>query len=590
MNYTKKIITFILLALPAILLYNCANPVSPNGGPRDEEAPQVLSSEPPNHSIFFDKNRISINFNEYVKLKNPQKQVLISPPFATKPEYKLRGKTLVIDIEEELYPNTTYTIFFGDAIVDITEENPLTNYLYAFSTGGHVDSLAIGGEIVNAFDLKPREDIFVMLFPESIDTIPQDSIPMQSRPLYVARTDVNGQFQLHNLRNERYRLFAINDVNGNYMFDQPNEEIAFLDSLVSPELPELPAPPAPDTTLQNDSLHVHADSTHHDSILIQNIYDHYYQLYMFQQVDSTQRLLSLETFYPSKFRIIYQFPADTPKFEVINKNPGDDWKIEQLNRNRDTLTVWLKDMNLDSLQITIADGKQILDTTWVSFTKEKEEAEKKISARKKDEEFVERIKIKTNGRGSTLDLGKPLRLIMGNPLKSWDFSTTQFVAGKDTMNGAPFKVKDSIATVFELDYEILEMTNYSFIFPDSVFKSIYGLTNDSLQASFTSAEFKDYGNLLLNVETGGELPYILQLQDSKERLLKEYYISESRELKIEFLKPGTYLLKAIQDRWANKKWDTGVYVETRQPENIFYFPVEIQIRANWDVDETWKLP
>ena len=586
MRSIQKIIIAIFLALPIIILYNCANPVSPGGGPKDIEPPQVLSSEPPNNSIFFNKKRISISFNEYVKLKNPNQQVLISPPFASKPEYRLRGKTLIIDIEEELFPNTTYTIFFGNAIVDLTEENPLINYLYAFSTGDHVDSLAIGGEVVNAFDLQAREDIFVMLFPENIDTIPQDSIPMLSRPLYVAKTDVNGQFQLRNLRNEKYRLFALNDVDGNYLFNQPNEEIAFLDSLISPEVIELPVA---DTSLHNDSTMLAADSIHHDSLIVQNMYDRFYRLFMFQQVDSTQRLLNTEVFYPPKFRITYQFGAEDPKYTVINQDPGDDWKIEHLNKGRDTLTVWVKDMALDSLQLTIADGDTIYDTVMVSFSRAKEILESKKGKKKKKDETVERLKIKTNAKGRILDPGKHLRLIMGNPLKSWDFSTTTFFAGEDTLTGAPFKVVDSLATIFELDYEMTEATNYGFIFPDSVFFSIYGLTNDSLQASFSSGEIKNYGNFILNVDFT-DFNYIIKLMDQKEVPLMEFYITESQILNIENLYPGTYQIKAIQDKWMNKRWDTGVYVNKKQPENVFYFPAEIQIRANWDVEESWSLP
>ena len=148
---------------------------------------------------------------------------------------------------------------------------------------------------------------------------------------------------------------------------------------------------------------------------------------------------------------------------------------------------------------------------------------------------------------------------------------------------------DSVATIFELDYEMTEATNYGFIFPDSVFFSIYGLTNDSLQASFSTGEIKDYGNFILNLKLEN-YSYIIKLMDQKESPLKEFYITESQTLKLENLKPGTYLIKAIQDKWPNKRWDTEVYVEKKQPENVFYFPAEIQIRANWDVEESCTLP
>jgi hypothetical protein len=246
-------------------------------------------------------------------------------------------------------------------------------------------------------------------------------------------------------------------------------------------------------------------------------------------------------------------------------------------------------MNLDSLQIAVADGDSIYDTVMIAFGSERAKYEKRRGRKKKDEEIVERMQIKTNARSRTIDLGKPFQLIMENPLEQWDFSTTTFIAGEDTMMGAPFVLADSIATRFALDYELTEATSYEFIFPDSVFYTIYGLTNDSLHAKLTTAEIRDYGVLFLDVEIG-ELPYVIQIMDAKERVLDTFYLRESQKLTLEYLKPGKYLLKAFQDKWPNKRWDTGIYIETRQPEKVFYFRGEIEIRANWDMEEQWVLP
>lgn len=588
MKTKRNFLTGTLIILIAFLVYHCANPVSPTGGPRDVTAPGVVSSTPENNSIHFDKSRITINFDEFVELDNPNQQVLISPPLREKPEYKLRGKSLIIDLNEELLPNTTYTIFFGNAIVDITEGNALANYLYAFSTGDYIDTLAIGGEVVNAFNLKPREEVFVMLFPKSNDTVPVDSIPMLTRPLYVAKTDVNGQFQLRNLQNREYTLFALSDVNSNYMFDLPNEEIAFIDSLVSPEILE---PPRPDTAMINDSTLLHEDSTHVDTVIVQEMYDRYYQMFMFQQFDTIQRLLDNQVFWPPKFSLNFAFPTIEPTYTVLNQDPGDDWAIERLNKDRDTLDVWLKDVMLDSLELRIADGDSILDTLMISFTKEKEDIEMRHARKNRDneEQKVQRITLRTNAKGSRMELGRPFRLIAGNPLQSWDFSTTMFIAGEDTTTGAPFIPADSIGMVFELDYPLEEDTRYEFVIPDSSLYNIYQLTNDSLQAVFTTAEIRDYGNLVMDIEVN-EYPYIIHLLNLNDKIIKTKYISESQVVEFEYLAPGGYLVKAIQDKWPNKKWDTGIYTEKRQPEKVFYFPAELQVRANWDIQETWALP
>jgi len=239
--FRKLFIHIAFLAFAALMVFSCANPVSPSGGPVDKEPPEVLNSEPPNFSVNFDKKIIQIVFNEFVKLNQPNQQVIISPPLKKMPQFKIRGKSVIIDIEETLFENTTYSIFFGNAIVDITEENPLVNYLYVFSTGNQIDSLAIAGEVVNAFNLEPEEDVFVMLHSAKNDTVPADSLPMLVRPLYIARTNEDGQFRLRYLRDEPLKIFALFDLNSNYLYDLPDEEIAFSDSLLLPE-PEIQHP------------------------------------------------------------------------------------------------------------------------------------------------------------------------------------------------------------------------------------------------------------------------------------------------------------------------------------------------------------
>ena len=587
MDIGKSIVKTALAILMIAALVRCANPVSPTGGPPDEDPPVVVKSDPENYSVFFDQDRISITFNEFVELKQPNQQVLTSPPLKENPTYKIRGKSVLIELNEELQPNTTYTIFFGDAIVDLTAGNPFRDYLYAFSTGDHIDSLAIGGEVLNAFNLQPQEDVFVMLYPPENDTVPQDSLPMLVRPLYVAKTNAAGVFQLRNLRDEPYKIFALRDMNSNYLYDQPNEEIAFLDSLIRPETFEVPRQ---DSLIQQDSL-ITADTTLTDSVVVSQVFDHYYHLMMFQQIDSTQRLLAKEDFWPPKFRLIYKFPADDPHFEVINQDPEEGWYVSELNRRRDSLMVWVKNMNLDSLEIKVADGDSILDTTVVTFARHKDKEETSRRRNKSDEETPERITFNANTNGRAMDLGKPFKLIFNDPLINWDFTEVQFVAGEDTATGAPFVPSDSIHRIFTLDYPLEEETPYNFVFPDSTLFNIYGLTNDSVRLGIRTKKAADYGNLFLNVSReSGDYPYLVQLLDKKDNVIREKYITSDTILTFQFLDPGFYILKGIQDTWRNKKWDTGEYLKKRQPENVFYFPAEVQVRANWDIDESWALP
>nr|NQU92535.1 Ig-like domain-containing protein [Bacteroidota bacterium] len=574
----SNIIKIISLGIISWITWYCANPVSPTGGPQDIKPPGVVSSEPPNYSVFFDKQRISITFDEFVQLKNPTQQVIISPPLEKNPEFRLRGKSVIIDLDEELKQNTTYSIFFGNSIVDLAESNPLSNYMYVFSTGDHIDSLAIGGEVLNAFDLlPPPEDVFVMLYPPVNDTVPEDSVPYLVRPLYISKIDENGIFQLRNLRQSLYKIFALKDLNNNYLFDLPNEEIAFIDSLITPEA----------IVFQDIEIEKN-DTIPRDSIIVDNVYSEYYHLLMFGEIDSIQRLADAQTFYPPKFRLIFKFPANDPKIKFITRPDSAGLMIEELNPGRDSLMVWLKSMTIDSLEVQIADGDSILDTTLLVF---KERQADKKSRRKKDDDKPSRLKINTNLSGRSMELGQKFRLSFDDPLVDFDFADVFFVDGEDTTTGAPFVGTDSIGRKFILDLDLEEETSYEFIFPDSTLFNIYGLTNDSTQLKFKTRKISDYGNLKFDITLeSGDFYYIVQLLDTKEKILVEKYVKKSEGISFEFLKPSKYKVKVIQDRWINRRWDTGLYLKKIQPENVYYFPAEIEVRANWDIEESWSLP
>lgn len=574
----KKLSYIIFLAvLAAAFMQRCANPVSPGGGPKDEQPPVVIKSEPPNFSTRFDKKRIQLTFNEFVKLKQANQQILISPPIKTMPTYRLKGKSLYIEFDEELLSNTTYSFFFGNAIVDLTEENPLTDFLYVFSTGDYIDSLSIAGEVLNAYTLKPEENIFVMLYLPDNDTVPVDSLPMLVRPLYVAKTNKDGIFRLQYLRNEQMKLFALRDMNNNYLFDTPDEEIAFAETLI---LPEKPLTIEPDTTDLNGG----------DSLIVRDLYHDYYPLRLFKQIDSTQRLLASDAFYPPKFRLIFRYPADSLSLEPINPEIEGDWKIEELNNRRDSLMVWLTRMEPDSLELKISVGDSILDTVLIVIPEKKESSTARSRRGNDEAERPERLTVSSNVKARMLDLGNPFLLTFDDPLISYDFSAVTMIYGADTITGAPFLPADSINRRFFLDIKLEEEMFFDFTFPDSSFFNIYGLTNDSVRVSFRTRLLSDYGNLFLNLQLNDEsLPYIVQLLDIKDKVISERYVTQSGMVSFELLNPAVYRLKAVRDKWPNRRWDTGFYPEKRQPEEVYFFPGELQVRSNWDLEETWVI-
>ena len=237
--------------LTGILLWACANVMAPTGGPRDEDPPVVLRSTPPNYSPNYTGEQIRIYFDEFVTLANLRQQLLVSPPLENDPEFRIRGRSIIIDIEDELSENTTYNLFLGDAIRDITEGNAIPNFQFVFSTGDYVDSLSLGGQVIHAFTLEPVEGVSVMLY----DNI-YDSVPYKERPVYFARTNKEGLFTISNMREGEYLIFGLVDNNANFLYDLPDEKIAFLDSLVSPRYvspPALPDTLAPDTLMVPDA-------------------------------------------------------------------------------------------------------------------------------------------------------------------------------------------------------------------------------------------------------------------------------------------------------------------------------------------------
>src|ERR1039457_2607017 len=291
-NIFHFLIPFLLFGLT-----RCANPVTPQGGPKDILPPKILLSEPPDLTTHFQSRRIKITFDEFIQLKDARNQVIISPPILPKTEFTVHGKSSLVKINDSLRANTTYSIFFGDAVSDLSENNILHNFNYVFTTGAYIDSLSLRGKIIDAFTLTPQKDVYAMLYINENDTIPFDSLPYRVKPYYLAKSNESGEFLFHNLRNTPYKLFALKDLNGDFIYNPPAEKIAFLDTLVKGTYV---IPEKKDTlnkkdtqvnkakTLKSDSL-VKKDTTHSLYSALPS-----YSLRLFEQVDSTQKLLRSE--------------------------------------------------------------------------------------------------------------------------------------------------------------------------------------------------------------------------------------------------------------------------------------------------------
>jgi len=221
----KKNIFLLLIPFLTIFLTRCANPVTPQGGPKDIHPPKIIAYEPPNLTSHFQSRRIKITFDEFVQLKDVRNQITISPPLLPKTDFSLHAKSLLVKFNDSLKTNTTYSITFGEAISDLTENNILHNFIYVFTTGAYIDSLTLQGKIIDAYNLTPQKDVYAMLYVNENDTLPFDSLPYCVRPYYLAKTNENGEFIFHNIRNVLYKLFALKDMSGDFLYNLATEKV-----------------------------------------------------------------------------------------------------------------------------------------------------------------------------------------------------------------------------------------------------------------------------------------------------------------------------------------------------------------------------
>lgn len=573
-----------LKAVIAVFMIQCANPVSPTGGPKDEIPPTIVSSEPENYSSNFSDREMSIQFNEFIQLKDLQAQLLISPPMEKKPEIKIKKRSVVItlDDDEVLGENTTYTIFLGNAIGDLTENNPYLNLEYVFSTGDFVDSLSLKGIVKNTFTGLPSENISVLLYIDENDTIPLDSMPLRIRPNYVAKTDKEGRFGIYNLRNVPYKIFALNDQNSNYLFDLPYEEIAFLDSMIYPYY----------TGLRQTNV---LDSLALDSIPIIE-YDYTpIELFMFAAIDSTQDIDDDELLDDYKIQILLDFPCENFALNPLNFDPKLDWKIEEPNKTNDSILIWVKPIVPDTIQFEFRADGILLDTLDFSLRKPGKKSSglaKSLFKKQKNEKDtikVKRIKIESNLKRNIAELNKKVELDFDYPLERFDFSS--FIWIKDSIQSIPeIQFSDSTKRHITINEELIEKTRYQLIIPDSTLYNIHGNTNDSIIFNFATKSKDQYGNLILTISPEqNDATWIIQLMNSSDIILKEISISQKEVIRFEYMNPGKYKLRAILDQNNNGYWDTGNYTYKRQAEKVIYLDSEIELRANWDYEENWNL-
>ena len=547
----KHILITASLLLTAFLAQRCANAVAPTGGPKDNTPPVVVEAVPENNSVNFIGKKIEITFDEYITLENANQNVLISPPLSEKPDIKLHNKTVVVKFKESLAPNTTYTINFGSAIKDLHEGNLFKDFVYSFATGDHIDTLSVKGNVLSAADKKPVENAYVGLYAADLDNV--YDLPMSDKPNYITKTDKEGRFSLNGLADKNYLIFALKDVNSNLYFDQPNEEVAFLDSLVHP----------------NDSIS--------------------HTLYMFTEVDSTQVLLEKKLIEEGLLRFVFRHPAKDAVVMTPEMLPDTFNLVTMHSAEYDTIWWYFTPNVMDSLWVQVKYDTVINDSSRYSLKF------KEAGGNRRRKTEPKKLTVSNNLLNRVgLIPGQDLVLKFSEPIISYQMSDSAVFKCDSTVyyGRLAFEPADEYGMKYRLTTPFSADSSYSFEIPDSVFWGIRGRTNDVIRADFHVLKDDEYGNIYITVAPPkGMKQVVVQLTDESGKVLKEEAITKKQEVMFDYLMPAKYKLRAILDADGNGKWSTGNYHHHTLPETILDYKDPLELKAGWDIDleEVWNL-
>jgi uncharacterized protein (DUF2141 family) len=531
-NNFKYISLFLL-----ILCVSCAKRGSITGGLKDTIAPTLKSSFPENYSVKFQGNKIKLTFDENIKLKNLNKQLIISPPMKNEPLIipTTPTKTLTITLKDTLQPNTTYSLNFGQSIADNNEGNPFNQFKYVFSTGDYIDSLALGGRVKDAYDKEVASFVSIMLY-EANEKF-NDSTIYKEGPRYITNTlDSLKTFRLENLKAGTYYLIALKDNNGNNKFNPKSDRIAFNKQIV---------------TIPNDTV---------------------FELELFKE---TLPFKALKPTQASGNRVLLGYEGKIGKNEkakIVLKNKTEilSTVVTKLAK-KDSLQVWFKPLKVDSLSLHVEKDKYKKDFAF------------KIKNQKSDTLSLKAI------QSGLLNFRERFTLESNTPLVHFDNSKMKLI-NKDSVAVAFTTTYDDYTQELFIDFKKEEAQKYSLEFLPGAVTDFFEKKNDTLTFTTSTRNNADYGNLTVSLKNVNRFPVIVELTNDKGDIISaSEYTEDKTEIDFNLLEPNLYTLRAIYDDNKNKEWDTGNYLERKQAEEVVYFSKLVDVRINWDVNQAFDL-
>ena len=612
-SHTTTLRTLHLAAVAALLLMlsACARMGNPDGGWFDEQPPRVVGSMPKEQSIGIGNKKITIFFDEYIKLDNPSEKVVISPPQLEQADIRTHGKRITVELKDSLKPNTTYTVDFSDAISDNNEGNPMGNYTFTFSTGDHIDTLEVGGTVLEAENLEPIKGILVGLYDigdGSSDFSATDTL-LRSAPMQrVSRTDSRGRFHVKGVAPGRYRVFALQDVDANYVWNAKSEKVAFLHTVVVPTS----KPDIRQDTLWRDSLHI-AD-------IVQTGYTHFLPddlvLRAFTEKQTDRYYIKSERTEANNFKIYFSYGHEKlPRIKPLDFDSTSTIIVEP-TVNQDTITYWLADtalVNRDTL--TVEMNYFANDTTGVlrehtdtltllskqpysrrlkqqqeAFEKWQKQQERRRKRGQPVQESMPAPDLKMEYMvPSGLDPDHNLAFKSPTPLVKADTAAIHLYQKIDTLWYRAhylFGEKPGYPRNYQLISEWQPGSEYSLEIDSAAFVDIYGTASRAYKQGFKVRSTDEYATVVITLSGMNGKNVVVELLSQNDKPVKKT-TAEGGVATFYYVKPGTYYMRMFVDENNNGLWDTCSYTELRQPEPCYYYPGKLECRAKWDLRQTW---